>query len=238
MATIDVKDAAGSTVALERPLTPGTAADSASRPVAFSTEGKAQLGAVGETAPASDTASSGLNGRLQRIAQRLTTLLPASLTVKAASTAPVAADPALVVAMSPNSVNANGQATMANSAPVVLASNQSAVTTSNTTLTDFGAGEYEAVAASQTDQILGATGAVGDYLAGVLIVPATTSPGAVSIKDGNGSAITIFTGGASSVAALVPFFVPLGIKCLNATTPGWKVTTGANVSALGTGNFT
>src|SRR5437870_534359 len=45
--------------------------------------------------------------------------------IKAASTAPVATDPALVVAISPNSVNANGQATMANSAPVVLASNQS-----------------------------------------------------------------------------------------------------------------
>lgn len=33
------------------------------------------IGAVNETAPASDTASSGLNGRLQRIAQRLTSLL-------------------------------------------------------------------------------------------------------------------------------------------------------------------
>ena len=35
------------------------------------------FGAVAETAPASDTASSGLNGRLQRIAQRLTTLITA-----------------------------------------------------------------------------------------------------------------------------------------------------------------
>lgn len=45
-------------------------------------------------------------------------------TVKAASTAPIATDTALVVAISPNSVNANGQATMANSAPVVLSSGQ------------------------------------------------------------------------------------------------------------------
>lgn len=35
----------------------------------------AQIGAVGETAPTTDTASSGLNGRLQRIAQRLTTAI-------------------------------------------------------------------------------------------------------------------------------------------------------------------
>jgi hypothetical protein len=42
-----------------------------------------KLGALTETAPASDTASSGLNGRLQRIAQRITSLIalvPAALT--------------------------------------------------------------------------------------------------------------------------------------------------------------
>lgn len=48
-------------------------------------------------------------------------------TVKAASTAPVATDTALVVAISPNSVNANGQKTMGNSAPVVLASDQTSI---------------------------------------------------------------------------------------------------------------
>jgi hypothetical protein len=37
--------------------------------------GNALIGALTETAPASDTASSGLNGRLQRIAQRLTSVL-------------------------------------------------------------------------------------------------------------------------------------------------------------------
>ena len=41
--------------------------------------------------------------------------------------APVATDPALVVAISPNSVNANGQAAMASSAPVGLASNQTTI---------------------------------------------------------------------------------------------------------------
>jgi hypothetical protein len=101
-----------------------------------------------------------------------------------------------------------------------------------------GGTDYETVAASQTDQVMGATGAAGDYLAGVLIVPGTTSPGAVSIKDGNGSALTIFAGGAASVATLHPFFVPMGARCVAATTPGWKVTTGANVTAIGVGAFT
>ena len=97
--------------------------------------------------------------------------------------------------------------------------------------------DYETVAASQTDQVLGATGAVGDHLVGILIVPGTTSPGAVSIKDGNGSGITIFAGGAGSVATLHPFFVPIGAKCTATTTPGWQVTTGANVTAIGVGSF-
>lgn len=67
------------------------------------------IGAVTETAPATDTASSGLNGRLQRIAQRITSLIaliPASL----------------------------GQNSMANSFAVTLASDQSALSTTQTAL--------------------------------------------------------------------------------------------------------
>lgn len=68
------------------PAALGSTADSGSLSVAQSTEGKAAIGSLTETAPASDTASSGLNGRLQRIAQRITSLiaqLPASLGPKA-----------------------------------------------------------------------------------------------------------------------------------------------------------
>jgi hypothetical protein len=107
--------------------------------------------------------------------------------------------------------------------------------TMNTRLNNALIGEYETVAASATDQALGATGGTGDYLAAILIVPATTSPGAVSIKDGAGSAITIFTGGADSVSNLVPFTIPLGIT---SGAGAWQVTTGTNVSAIGIGNFT
>ncbi len=48
----------------------------------------------------------------------------AKMKVLAASTAPQATDPAVVVAISPNGQNVNGQAAMANSAPVAIASNQ------------------------------------------------------------------------------------------------------------------
>lgn len=94
--------------------------------------------------------------------------------------------------------------------------------------------DYETVAASQTDQAMGATGATGDLLAGLLIVPATTGAGTVSIKDGGGSAITVFTGG-GTLSDLKPFFVPIGAV---SAAGAWKVTTGANVSAIAFGKFT
>jgi hypothetical protein len=103
-------------------------------------------------------------------------------------------------------------------------------------IADLSAGEYETVAAGSTDQVLGATGAIGDYLAGLLIVPAVVACGAVSIKDGSGSSISIFVGGGTTaLPSCIPFFVPLGLK---ATGAGWKVTTGASVSVIGCGNFT
>lgn len=95
--------------------------------------------------------------------------------------------------------------------------------------------EYETVAASATNQSLGATGAAGDKLSRLLVVPATTSPGNVQIKDGGGAAITVFTGGASSVASLVPFSIPLDLISLSGA---WQITTGANVSVIASGNFT
>lgn len=95
---------------------------------------------------------------------------------------------------------------------------------------------YETVAASQTDQVLGSSGNKGDYLAGVLIVPATTAAGAVSVKDGSGSSITIFAGGGTTaLTTLIPFFVPLGAA---SSSGAWSVTTGTNVSAVAVGYFT
>lgn len=97
-----------------------------------------------------------------------------------------------------------------------------------------GLGQYETVAASQTAQVLGVTGGAGDYLLGILVIPATTSPGNVLLLDGAVS-ITVFAGGASSVSNLVPFFIPIGAI---SQTGAWKITTGANVSCIGVGWFT
>lgn len=94
--------------------------------------------------------------------------------------------------------------------------------------------EYETVAASQTAQVLGITGARGDYLSGVLIVPETTSPGNVLLLD-NATSMTIFAGGGGSVVSLYPFFVPIGAKSVSGP---WKITTGADVHCIAIGNFT
>ena len=95
--------------------------------------------------------------------------------------------------------------------------------------------DYATVAASQTAQTLGATGAKADVLERLIVVPASTSPGNVQIKDGSNSAITIFAGGSSSVTSLAPITVLVGAK---STAGAWQVTTGANVSVIAVGNFT
>ena len=65
-------DAGGDGVAV--PLVAGAQVAAASLPVVIASD-DARIGILTETAPATDTASSGLNGRLQRIAQRLTSLI-------------------------------------------------------------------------------------------------------------------------------------------------------------------
>lgn len=91
---------------------------------------------------------------------------------------------------------------------------------------------YETVAASQTAQVLGGSGTTGDFLVGLLVIPATTAPGVVTLLD-NATSIPVFVGG--TLPSVIPFFIPIGA---NSASGAWKVTTGANVSVIGIGNFT
>ncbi len=96
-----------------------------------------------------------------------------------------------------------------------------------------GDDEYETVAASATDQALGATGAAGDYLKRLIIVVATAATAQVQIKDGSGSAITVFPN--SPGGGVGTYEVNLGLASLSGA---WKVTTGAGVSVIACGDFT
>jgi hypothetical protein len=107
-------------------------------------------------------------------------------------------------------------------------------TQASPTITQETGTGYKTVAASQTNQVLGTTtGAIGDTLQGFEIVPATTSPGAVTFKDGAGASITAFVGG--TVSDLKAWSFALGAKSIAG---GWSVTTGANVSVIAVGTFT
>lgn len=96
-----------------------------------------------------------------------------------------------------------------------------------------GGSQYETVAASQTDQALGATGATGDYLESLICVVATAATSQVQIKDGAGSAITILPNAVG--AGIGTYILPVGLISLAGA---WKVTTAAGVSVIGTGRFT
>lgn len=88
--------------------------------------------------------------------------------------------------------------------------------------------DYKAIAASQTDVSFGAA---QDVLERLIIVPASTTPGTVSIKDGSGgSSITVFAGG--TVGDISPIVVHLGVRAKN----NWLITTGANVSVIAVGS--
>lgn len=92
--------------------------------------------------------------------------------------------------------------------------------------------DYETVAASQSTQALGATGATGDYLSHVILFPLTTGAGTVTIFDGT-TPIAVFTTG--TLADLRPIIIPFGTF---SKTGAWNITTGANVTATAFGSWT
>jgi len=91
--------------------------------------------------------------------------------------------------------------------------------------------QYETVAASQSDQALGATGAAGDVLKRLIITVATSATGTVSIKDGSGSAIPI-------TAANTAIGVYIADLDLQSVAGAWSVTTGAGATVVAVGRFT
>lgn len=229
----------------------GQAAMAASLPVAIASDDsiQAKLGIVTETAPATDTASSGLNGRLQRVAQRLTSLialLPTAIgrTTSAGSLSTViASDDAVVGPVNETAPASDTASSGLNgrlqriaqrlTSLIALLPASLGIKAASASFSVAPAGlEYETVAASQTDQVLGATGATGDYLSHIVIQPTTTGAGTVTVKDGTTVIFTFTTG---TLADLSPKTVPFGLFSVNGA---WKVTTGANVAVIGCGDFT
>ena len=95
---------------------------------------------------------------------------------------------------------------------------------------------YEHVATGQTAQVLGVTGAVGDYLHRLICTVTTGATGNVVIVDGTGSGVLTHTVLPAS-ASVVPGVYNIELNAVSAN-GAWKVTTGAGVEVMAVGIFT
>ena len=116
-------------------------------------------------------------------------------------------------------VNANDINIPANSAPVV-----------NTKY------YYQTIAASTGPTTLAkrGSGATGDTVVSILVVPSATTIGAITLKDGAGTPFNIYAGGTYN-ADLKPFVVEL--NGIASAAGAWAVTTLAGASVVVTGVF-
>lgn len=91
--------------------------------------------------------------------------------------------------------------------------------------------QYETVAASQTGQPLGGTGAKGDLIQRLIISVVTVATASVTILDGVTS-IAILTGAATVVPGI--YSVEMGIVSASGA---WSITTGAGATVIAVGVF-
>ena len=95
--------------------------------------------------------------------------------------------------------------------------------------------QYEHVAASQSAQVLGGTGAVGDYLHRIVITVATAASAAVQIVDGTGAGILTHTILPNSPGGGIGVY-NVEINAISAN-GAWKITTGAGSEVMAVGIF-
>lgn len=88
---------------------------------------------------------------------------------------------------------------------------------------------YETVAASQTTQVLGGTGATGDYLHRIVVAVATAATSTVTVYDSSTTVLSIPANTTIGVYSIE-------INALSAT-GAWKITTGAGVTVVAVGIF-
>lgn len=95
--------------------------------------------------------------------------------------------------------------------------------------------QYEHVAASSSAQVLGTTGAKGDYLHRIVCTVTTAATGNVVIVDGSGTGILTHTVcPASPGGGIGVYNVELNAVSADGA---WKITTGAGVEVMAIGIF-
>ena len=101
-------------------------------------------------------------------------------------------------------------------------------------LTTIDPPSMQVIAAGSTDTVLAQSGlgAIGDYISHLVVVVATAATAQVQIKDGSGSAVTVFPN--SPGGGIGTYTIPsLGASLVGA----WKITAGAGVSVIARGRF-
>jgi len=88
---------------------------------------------------------------------------------------------------------------------------------------------YETVAASQTAQVLGQSGAVGDTIIRLIVTVNTAATSTVTILD-NATSIAIMP----ATTPVGVYSIDLGVQSVSGP---WKVTTGAGATVVAVGNF-
>ena len=89
--------------------------------------------------------------------------------------------------------------------------------------------QYETVAASATAQVLGGTGAIGDYVHRLIVTVGTALTGTVTLLDGSTSIALVPASGSVGT-----FSIELNMVSVSGA---WKVTTGAGATVIGVGIF-
>lgn len=93
----------------------------------------------------------------------------------------------------------------------------------------IGGEDYETIAASQTAQVLGTAGSVGDFIGRLVVTVTAAATSTVALLDG-ATSIPIMTAN----AAIGTNSIELGFRSVSGP---WKVTTGAGVSVIAVGKF-
>ena len=158
------------------------------------------VGAVNETAPATDTASSGLNGRLQRIAQRITSmiaLIPAAL----------------------------GQGTMAQSFRVVVASDQTPVSVTQGAAATGGYSFLNIAAGQATTVVKSGAGT----LHSIILNSAATATNTTTVYDNTAASGTVIGRPAVTTATVPTTLIydlafATGLTIITATANGGDMT--------------
>jgi hypothetical protein len=96
--------------------------------------------------------------------------------------------------------------------------------------------QYEHVAASSSAQVLGGTGAIGDYIHRLVCTVSTALTSTVQIVDGTGAGILTHTVLPAAVGGGIGVYnIELNVVSANGA---WKITTGAGVEVMAVGIFT